>query len=209
MQKISRSKKKIKIYLERVSQISETHCGPAVLQMLLSNINIKTTQEEVTKAAGAEKTIGKHGMRVEQLAKAVEKIAPAAQFWYKNYARIEDIRTLLYDYSLAVGVEWQGMFVPEEEEDRIKDYGHYSVVIDVDDIKKQLVMADPYKEFANQDRIISINKFVSRWWDTNEIRNKISGKKRIVKDIKLLFVVALKEVTFLHKLGLKSDLVSV
>ena len=32
--------------LRRIEQITENHCGPAVLQMLLENIGINAAQEE-------------------------------------------------------------------------------------------------------------------------------------------------------------------
>src|SRR5689334_5168881 len=37
-------------------QISEAHCGPAVLQMLLGNIGIDITQHAIAEAAGITKT---------------------------------------------------------------------------------------------------------------------------------------------------------
>ena len=39
--------------LRWIEQISESHCGPAVVQMLLENIGVDASQEAITEAAGA------------------------------------------------------------------------------------------------------------------------------------------------------------
>jgi len=55
--------------LRWIQQITENHCGPAVLQMLLENIGVNASQQEITEAAGATHTIETLGTRVDQLAK--------------------------------------------------------------------------------------------------------------------------------------------
>ena len=55
----------------RSTQISEAHCGPAVIQMLLANLGIEVTQEDVAELGGETALIDLHGMRVDQLALAV------------------------------------------------------------------------------------------------------------------------------------------
>jgi hypothetical protein len=173
-------------------QISESHCGPAVIQMLLEAMGVYVEQEEIAEAGGAAQTIEEHGMRVDQLAIACSKVAPHMQFWYKYHSKLDDIRTIL-EAGYAVAVEWQGLFYETEEEERAKepdgDYGHYSVVIHFDEQKGELVIIDPYKDFINQNRIFSVNSFLRRWWDTNEIIDKDTGEKRIIEDVRMLFFV--------------------
>src|SRR5512146_764680 len=77
--------------LRRIEQISENHCGPAVLQMLLENIGVEASQEAITEAAGAARHIARYGTRVDQLAKAVHLLAPGARLWYKEHATVEDL----------------------------------------------------------------------------------------------------------------------
>ena len=96
--------------VNRICQITELHCGPAVIQMLLSNLGLSVTQEEVAEAGEAAGRIELHGMRVDQLALAVQRLAPATQFWYKKNSKLEDLITLITEYKYPVGVEWQGVF---------------------------------------------------------------------------------------------------
>src|SRR5574339_311327 len=96
--------------LRRIQQSTENHCGPAVIQMLLENIGVNATQEEITEAAGATHTIETHGTRVDQLAKAVDQLAPDARLWYKEKATLEDLEYVLDVCKFPVGVEWQGLF---------------------------------------------------------------------------------------------------
>src|SRR5512141_3373320 len=118
--------------LRIIEQISEHHCGPAVTQMLLENIGVAATQEQITDAAGATATIVEHGTRVDQLAKAVNDLAPGARLWYKEHATLRDLKYVLEEVKFPAGVEWQGIFDddPEDEDD---DYGHYSVIAHIDE----------------------------------------------------------------------------
>lgn len=189
--------------LTRSTQITESHCGPAVVQMLLSNLNIKASQRRIAVAAGVVKRIRKYGVRIDQIVKALDKLNVNAVLWYKKKSSIEDI-IRLNELNYPVGIEWQGMFYEkEEEEEPGYDYGHYSIVTRVDRIKKELIMVDPYKDFAHQDRIMDIEKFKKRWRDENEIRDTKSGRKRIVRDDQLLFIITNKGDTKPKDLGLK------
>src|SRR5512145_503167 len=96
--------------LRRIEQITENHCGPAVIQMLLENIGVQVSQEEITEAAGATHTIETHGTRVDQLAKAVHQLTPIAKLWFKEKAGPEDLEYVLNECKYPVGVEWQGLF---------------------------------------------------------------------------------------------------
>lgn len=191
--------------LKRVRQISEHHCGPAVIQMLLGNLGIEVSQADITQAAGAQSTITTHGTRVDQLALAVHALAPQAKLWYKDHADISDIISLLDNYHYPVGVEWQGLFsdnLQEEEEDG--DYGHYSVISRVDQDHQAVIIVDPYKDYVNQDRILTVAIFEKRWWDFNEVKDPVTGKKSYQKDDRLFFIVTLADQVFPQELGLSS-----
>ena len=191
--------------VNRICQISEAHCGPAVIQMLLGHLGIFVTQEEVAEAGEVIDRIEIHGMRVDQLALAVQRLTPTTQFWFKKNAKFEELVELITVHKYPVGVEWQGVFTTEEDEDEDEedDYGHYSVISHIDLEKKELIIVDPYKDFVSQDRIFSIDTFIDRWWDTNEVIDPRTGKAKLVEDYHMMFIVTPKEVTFPQKLRMK------
>lgn len=193
--------------IHRIQQISESHCGPAVLEMLLDAIGITRTQQEITHAAGVQYTIDEHGTRIDQLAQACAKLAPQAQFWYKYHANISDIKYIL-DRGYGVAVEWQGLFYNTEEEEQEEDdedseHGHFSIITYLDEDTEQLIMVDPYRDFANQDRIMPIDQFFRRWWDTNEITDEWTGSSQVLRDERLLFFVTPAEEEMPPELGFK------
>ena len=193
--------------VNRICQISEAHCGPAVIQMLLGHLGIFVTQEEVAEAGEVTDRIEIHGMRVDQLGRAVQRLAPTTQFWYKKNAKLEELIELITLHKFPVGVEWQGVFSTDEDEDEDEDeesdYGHYSVIPHIDLERKELIIVDPYKDFVSQDRIFSIDAFVERWWDTNETVDPRTGKEKLVEDYHMMFIIAPKEATFPQKLKMK------
>ena len=172
---------------QKITQISESHCGPAVVQMLLNNIGINSSQEEITTAAGVEKTIARNGMRIDHMVTSIATLDLKARLWYKARASIEDIRTLLEVHKFPVGVEWQGIFSKAQEINA--STGHYSIVTRVDNTAQELIIVDPYKDYADQDRIIEKKVFLRRWWDDNTIQNPISHRTQNVHDDKVLFVL--------------------
>jgi ABC-type bacteriocin/lantibiotic exporter with double-glycine peptidase domain len=191
--------------LRRITQISENHCGPAVIQMLLENIGIEVSQGQITIAAGATKTISTHGTRVGQLAQAVHKIAPQAKLWYKEKASLENLIYVLDKCNFPVGVEWQGLFGDkDEDESDDDDYGHYSVVTNIDTDRNEMIIVDPYKDFADQDRIIDIKVFLKRWWDFNEVLDPKTQQKTYKKDEQLFFVVTPNYQELPQELGMQT-----
>jgi hypothetical protein len=209
MQKKSEKKKyKVDFLLPRFTQISESHCGPAVIQMLLANLGIEASQEAIAEAGGATQLIELNGMRVDQLAKAVQSLAPQACFWYKDKASIQDLITLVEEYNYPVGVEWQGDFDADGDEENSDsetgddDYGHYSIVTAVRSDQGVLVIDDPYKDYRNQDRIFTIEEFERRWYDYNEITDP-KGHSRYIEDYHMLFMITLKEENWPKELGMK------
>jgi len=170
--------------------------------MLLENIGVNASQQEITEAAGATLTIETHGTRVDQLAKAVQQLVPIARLWYKEKASLDNILYVLEEAKYPVGVEWQGLF--EDMDDDEEDYGHYSIVAHIDQTKGELIVVDPYKDYIDQNRIIRINKFLERWWDFNEVKDPQTGEKTFKKDEQLFFVVVPLAVTFPAELGMQS-----
>jgi ABC-type bacteriocin/lantibiotic exporter with double-glycine peptidase domain len=188
--------------LRWIQQITENHCGPAVLEMLLGNIGVEVSQQEITDAAGATHTIETHGTRVDQLAKAVQQLVPIAKLWFKEKASLDDIFYVLEEAKYPVGVEWQGLF--EDMDDDDEDYGHYSIVAHIDKARGELIVVDPYKDYVDQNRIIKINTFQERWWDFNEVKDPQTGEKTFKKDEQLFFVVVPLAVTFPAELGMQA-----
>lgn len=171
--------------------------------MLLANLGIIVTQEKLAEAGGVKETIDEYGMRVDQLAKAVHSVSKNAKFWYKENSAVEDLNLLVNNYNYPVGVEWQGVFDSYEEESLVEDperCGHYSIITFIDDTN--LIIVDPFKDFANQDRVFTIKQFEPRWWDTNKVAEK-DGNLVIKKDVRLMFIVTPYSVSFPKKLGMK------
>jgi len=206
MREKSNPRRPIDFHHDRFTQISESHCGPAVIQMLLHNLGIEVAQEDVAEAGGASDLIEQHGMRVDQLDRAVRKLAPQTCFWYKDHSMIEELVRIVADYDYPVGIEWQGLFEDTlEEETQDGDYGHYSVVTMADSKSRKLVIVDPYKDFRSQDRIFTFEFFISRWWDTNDFPDTLTGKDRLVEDRQMMFMITPEEVTFPRLLGMKGE----
>ncbi len=171
--------------------------------MLLENIGVSVTQEEITEAAGATKTIAEHGTRVDQLAMAVNELAPDTRLWYKEHATLRDLKFVIEELKYPVGVEWQGIFEddPEALDD---DYGHYSVVAHIEQERDELIVMDPYKDFVEQNRIIKISVFLKRWWDYNQVLDPETGKEIDKRAEDLFFVVVPRSVSFPAELGMEA-----
>jgi len=170
--------------------------------MLLENIGVNISQQELTEAAGATLTIETHGTRVDQLAKAVQQLVPIARLWHKERASLDDLIYVLEQAKYPVGVEWQGLFEDMDEDD--DDYGHYSIISNIDKAKDELIIVDPYKDYVDQNRIIKISTFLERWWDFNEVKDPQTGEKVFKKDEQLFFVVVPLAVNFPTELGMNS-----
>lgn len=186
--------------MKRVMQISESHCGPAVLKMLLSYVGEKAMQRNIVESMGVRDRLREHGMNVKQLAQAVTLIAPTMQFWYKDYAKLKELARVVNEFEYPVGVEWQGLFgdVDDEEDD---DSGHYSIVTGVDLYNNEVFVADPYHLYAGKDRKFSVKQFEERWWDDNEVTG-LDGRKRFIEDYHMMFLVTPKFESFPLELGM-------
>lgn len=209
-------------------QISESHCGPATITMLLSNLGIEVTQEQVAEAGGVTSLIEMNGMRIDQMARAVRLLAPEAVFYYKDYSSIEELVRIVQDYRHPVGVEWQGVFEDLEDESpgcngataeaslahenrellpdsesEDNDYGHYSLVVRAERRRQQLIIADPYKDYFSQARIFGFREFEARWYDFNEIPDPVTGKLALIEDFHMMFVITRRNTLFPRRLGMR------
>jgi hypothetical protein len=171
--------------IHRIKQLTDYHCGPAVLVMLASYIGITINQNDIIKAAKVEKSYKKRGMTVPELGRGLLILHPYdIAFWYKNESTFEDIQTILYKEHYPVGIEWQGSFGEYSDDDN----GHYSMCSAIDLIKRTITIADPFEYFAGIDRIFSLEEFNNRWWDINEHIDEY-GIKKMIQDNNTIFIV--------------------
>jgi ABC-type bacteriocin/lantibiotic exporter with double-glycine peptidase domain len=178
--------------MKRVKQITLSHCGPAVMRMLFSHLNMTIFQKQIVEAAGIESRIRKYGMTVDEMARAVINLKLDVEIWSKYHATIEDLLLISKTYGYPVGVEWQGLFGEYEDDDP----GHYSVVTGVDMDNDRIFIADPFWAYAGRDRRLKLSTFEGRWWDTNFVEDVDPKKKKYVMDEKLAFILTPKNVEF-------------
>lgn len=180
--------------MKRISQASSSHCGPAVLASLYSYLGVKVSQRSIVASLRAQNKIKTFGFNMHDMEKAT-KIAGKGAFslWHKNRAKISDLNLAINKYKSPVGVEWQGVFYEDEDEDN----GHFSIVTKIDKKRGFIRMADPYYKFAGIDRKFKIKDFEARWWDENIIKGRNLHDKRV------MFVIAPKSDSWPKKLGMK------
>lgn len=178
--------------LKRVRQKTSAHCAPAVMQMLLSFVEVEVDQEKIVDSAAVRRKLTIHGMTIPEMKTAVEKLAAKKQFWFKSDASIFDLDKIINFHKYPVGVEWQGVFYEDADEDD----GHYSVITHIDIPFNIITLSDPYRRFAGTDRTFSILEFENRWWDDNEIVDPFTGKKAIIHDQHMMFIVTPKSERF-------------
>lgn len=184
--------------MKRVKQITSYHCGPAVVKMLLSFQGVTSKQKDIVAAAGIGRRLKIYGMTVAEMSQAVSRLFPQLRLWYKDNSSLKELQTLVRNYQVPVGVEWQGVF----EEDEDEDSGHYAVVVYLDMAGNVILLADPFKKYAGKDRRFSIIDFEHRWWDTNEIVDPATGKHRLVKDYHMMFMILPAEAVWPESLGM-------
>jgi ABC-type bacteriocin/lantibiotic exporter with double-glycine peptidase domain len=185
--------------MKRVCQKTNSHCGPAVLEMLLSFVGKYFDQDEFKETTGKdEENFRIYGMTVKEMQKAVKLLTPDYNFWYKENATLMDLQEVVKNYGFPVAVEWQGVFYEDSDEDD----GHYCVVTHIDTVNNIIMLSDPYKRFAGSDRTFHIMEFNNRWWDENEIIDLETQKKYIVREEHMMFVVTPKEAIFPEYLGM-------
>lgn len=179
--------------MKRVKQITANHCGPAVLLELFSFLDKKISQTSVVKSIRGENKIKQYGFNITDLAKATKILGKhELSFWRKHKSTINDVTKILKKYNYPVGVEWQGVFYEDEDEDN----GHYAVITKIDKLTGYLRLHDSYMSFAGVDRKIEISKFLKRWWDVNHV------KGRNIYDKRTMFVVTPKQESWPKEIGM-------
>jgi predicted double-glycine peptidase len=195
------------INLPRIAQQTDSHCGPATIQILLAFLGQSVTQDEVVIAARAKLKLDEDGTRPDQLARAVRKLTPNFQFWFKQKASIQDVATLIREHHWPVAVNWQGLFYDSLEEEQLKnpngDHGHYSIAIAIDEENDQIIIADPYSEYFSDPREFSLAWFEQRWWDEDKHRDRKTKRMRTVKTDHFIFIITPKDAEFPRKVGMK------
>lgn len=189
--------------MARTRQISVYACGPATLEMLFSFVGVKVSQTSIIRSIRAANKIKKYGINVNDMAKAANiKAKKKYAFWRKQSATIGDLDKVVNKYHYPVGVEWQGVFYENEDEDS----GHYGVITKVDKKSGYLRIADPYFNgyfhFHGTDRKLNISEFKKKWWDVNEV-GIAGGRTRQIKDLRMMFLITLKGESWPKKLGMK------
>jgi hypothetical protein len=185
--------------IKRVRQQTDEHCGPAVIVMLSSFINIPIKQHDIILAAEVQKSYRKRGMSIEELGKGITKLRSDIIFWYKKDATINDLDTLINIQHFPVGIEWQGAFGQYADDDD----GHFSVVTAIDKRENIITLSDPFYYFAGTDRVFPIDEFISRWWDVNEVTDKEMSTTTVTKDVQSLFLITKNDYHFPEELQLK------
>lgn len=189
--------------MDRVKEISNYTCGPATLVMLLSFVGVRVSQRRLIRSMRAKNKIKAYGVDINDMAKAT-KVAGKGKlaFWRKKGARVSDIASAITKFKYPVGVEWQGDFYENEDEDK----GHYAVVTSIDRDSGYLRMSDPYFntffDYRDIDRKYRLSEFVKKWWDINEIKVAGTSKTRAIKDIRVMFVITPKGESWPKKLGM-------
>ena len=202
-------------------QITGSHCGPAVVQMLLSQLGIVVDQEEIVDAAGIRKTILQDGTPINKLSLAVKNLYPNLSLWVKRETSIKDLQKLVNEHKYLVAVNWQGVFESDDyPQDEVKtdrlgewldkiqgvpklkgDQGHYCVALEVNTGKGYLRFADPYGHYAGKDRFIAIWEFEDKWWDDRYDKDSL-GHKTYVLENRLIFVVTTNDDNLPQELGM-------
>lgn len=189
--------------MARTKQISIYACGPATLQMLFSFLKIRVSQTSLIKSIRAWNKIKLFGIDIKDMAKAAGIVGKKNTcFWRKEFSTIKDLDLIINKYKYPVGVEWQGIFYENEDEDS----GHYGVITKIDKGSGYLRLSDPYFNnyfsYKDTDRKLKISEFKKKWWDNNEIKIAGRSKTRTITDTRMMFVITPKAETWPKKIGM-------
>lgn len=194
------------IKIPLVNQKTPSHCGPAVMQMLLSYLKVKTTQDEVVAAGKVQRRIRQYGMRPDMMATALKSLSPKHALWFKQNATMADIATLIEKYKTPVGINWQGLFYHTALEEKLSgsksDRGHYSIIVGINKKHTQIAILDPYHDHQANPRIFSYRWFYRRWWDYVTEPDKKTGKSKRHDTKRLIFIITPKTAEFPKEMGL-------
>jgi ABC-type bacteriocin/lantibiotic exporter with double-glycine peptidase domain len=138
-------------------QEKNDYCGVAVIQMILSQVGINKTQEEIAK----DVFISWWGVSQQIM------LAYLSQYFsitnYKNNSKISDVSFHLKNNHIVVLNWWDDL------DDSYGD-GHYTIVEKY--VDKKLFLVDSSTE-RNGILEIKYSDFKSRWYDTLTLDNKI------------------------------------
>jgi len=204
----------------RSRQETGSYCGPAIVQMLVSQFDKQVDQKQIVEACGAAKTVMKLGIPLKSLVVGIKKLFPELVIWQKNNSSIEDIERLTSRGYLVV-FDWQGIFQGDEYHDdqydgkivswwkkvmgepELKgDQGHYCIALEVNTEKGYLRFADPYGHYAGKDRFVALWELEERWWDDRLDRDE-QGKVVRVLEEKLIFLLTKAGDDFPASLGME------
>ena len=102
--------------LKRVTQRTDSHCGPAVLEVLASFVGFEIDQDEFVDVLSIANKLPTHGMNIGEMGRSVGKLLPNLQFWYKHNSSLNDLSQMVNNFRFPAGVEWQGVFYEDEDE---------------------------------------------------------------------------------------------
>ena len=202
--------------LKRYRQSTGAYCGPASLQIVLSNFDIEISQIEIAGLGSSKEKVDRQGMSYVELAKAAHAIAPHLAFWYKKDSTLEDLKNIVVDFKYPVVVDWQGIFEnfeygtelnvetveTEEDDGSVGDEGHYCVVTDVNLEAGNIRLVDPYGSYSGRDRVMATETFQERWWDDLMEIDRLGGKRKYTFESRLMFALILIDEMFPLELGM-------
>lgn len=127
-------------------------CGPASLRMVMNFYGISATEKKLGDLSGTPPFEAPASTTIEGMIKAAKHFD--FNVFYKENGSIEDLKYFISN-NIPVIVRWFSGW-----------WGHYSVVVDVDD--KNVVMVDPETKklflYTRKNRIRS-GKFMHAWFD--------------------------------------------
>lgn len=207
--------------LVRSRQETGSFCGPAVMQMLLSQFGISADQRQIVEACGASETVMRVGIPLKSLIVGVKEIYPEIFIWQKSASTTSDIETLLKNGYL-VAFDWQGIFAGDEYHDDVLpgfweklvskrrnepiltgDQGHYCIALEINTEKGFLKFADPYGHYAGKDRYVSLWEFEERWWDDRLDKDENGRSVRVLEE-RLIFLLTKSGDNFPSSLGMEN-----
>lgn len=208
--------------MTRSRQETGSYCGPAVMQMLLSNLGISKTQKEIAEAYASHEVVMKEGIPLKGLVGAINTLNLDVCVWQKYNSSFDDIGKLINN-GIPVAFDWQGIFSHDEYGDEYwnfkskwkswwelkrgvpqlsGDQGHYCIALEVNTEKGYLRFADPYGHYAGKDRFVALWEFEERWWDDRLDKDE-NGKVVRVLEEKLIFLLAKAGDDFPASLGME------
>lgn len=171
----------------RPKQVDIYSCGPAVISALYSFLGVKISQRSIIASLRVKEKIKKYGLSMRDMARAGQIVGKGNYiFWKKINGKISDLDAIVNKYKFPVGVEWQGVFYENSDEDD----GHFAIITKIDKRSGHIRMADPDRTFSGVDRKFKIKFFEGRWWDENEISVSGTSRKRKITDYRVMFVIA-------------------